>query len=327
MNAGFEIASLGEAEQLLAAGVPAESMMCLHPIKAPGFLRFLHRNRITILAADCAEEIDKIGRDAPGSRVVIRVSVPDRGSRVPLSGKFGAPPDQVPELFARTRSRGLQPFGLTMHVGSQCESLGTWRSAIETCLSLYHRADNAGNPLALFSLGGGLPVPYRATVCTMQAVGRLVDHARQSLPDRCAITVEPGRAIAASAGTLVASVTGLAERADGHWAYIDAGIYHGLFEAAEVGGGIPIPVLAEATERLKLDYHIAGPTCDSLDVPFRRLRLPHLRLGDRLAFGCAGAYSTSMCTTFNGAPPPYVVYVDDQSIEDSAPSFPERSLP
>lgn len=312
-GAGFEIASRSEAESVLQLGVAPERINCLHPIKAPEFLRFLHQRGIDVLAADGVHELDKIAEHAPGSRIVLRISVPNEGSIVPLNRKFGAEPHAVVRLFQQARTRGLQPCGLTIHVGSQCERLETWRAALAICLQVCAEARQNGLPLSFISLGGGLPAPYNTDALSLDAVGQTVQTMLSPLlsSSDCILSVEPGRAIAASAGVLISTVTGLAERADGQWAYLDAGVYHGLLEAARIGGGqIPYPVTAGNPEREPQIYNLAGPTCDSFDLPFERLQLPELRVGDRVAVHCAGAYSTALASTFNGFPMPTVHYLD-----------------
>lgn len=45
---------------------------------------------------------------------------------------------------------------------------------------------------------------------------------------------------------------------------------------------------------------VFGPSCDSLDVVFKDVLLPKLRVGDWLLFPCFGAYSLAGATNFNG---------------------------
>lgn len=313
-GAGFEIASLSEAQAVLALGVSPERIMCLHPVKAPNFVRYLDQRGINVLAADSTHELDKIAELAPGSRIVLRITVPNQGSIVPLNRKFGVEPSAVIQLFQHARARGLRPFGLTIHVGSQCESLETWRAALTICQQVSAEAWQHGFPIQLISLGGGLPAPYTPGSLTLNAISAQVQAVLPNLLSEpsCTISVEPGRAVAASAGVMIATVIGLAERPDGHWAYLDAGVYHGLFEAARIGGGqIPYPVEVQHPNRSTRIYNLAGPTCDSFDLPFERLSLPELHLGDRVAVRCAGAYSTALSSTFNGFPVPAVQYLDD----------------
>ncbi len=303
-GAGFELASPAELRQLLAAGVPADRLMCLHPIKSPAFLRMLRAAGVDTLAADAAEEVEKIAAFAPGSRVLVRVDVPSRGSRRPLGRKFGCPPRDAVPLLRLARTRGLRPAGFTMHVGSQCESLANWAAALDVLATAVRDATAAGMLPELVSLGGGLPVPYTAAAPPLAEVGRVL----AGFTPGCRVTIEPGRAIAAPAGTLVASVIGLADRPDGRWAYLDAGLHHGLAEA----NGITFPVEAEGRGPRRA-YWLAGPTCDAADVlpaPVELPELPELRVGDRLAFRLAGAYSAVRATAFNGFPPPAEVVVD-----------------
>ena len=313
-RAGFEIASLSEAETILQMGVPTERIICLHPIKSPEFLRYLHRHGIDILAADDAHELDKITAHAPGSRIVLRVAVSNEGSVVPLNRKFGAAPSEIVRLLRHARARGLQPHGLTIHVGSQCERLETWRAALEICRQVCAEARQHDFEFSMLSLGGGLPAPYTDDALTLAAIGAEVQAAlpRIALPPASVLSVEPGRAVAASAAVLLATVTGLAERDDGRWAYLDAGTYHGLFEASRIGGGqIPFSVITQNGERQRRVYRLAGPTCDSFDLPFEEIALPELRLGDRVAVLCAGAYSTALSSTFNGFPAPRVYGLEE----------------
>ncbi|MGE0882456.1 MAG: alanine racemase [Blastocatellales bacterium] len=307
-ESGFEIASLSEAETLRQMGVPPEHIICLHPIKTPEFLQILHRHRIEVLAADSVAELDKFAEHAPGSRVVVRVSVSNEGSVFPLNGKFGVEPNEVMELFRQTQLRGLIPHGLTIHVGSQCERTATWIEALTVCRDIFREAERGGLNLKLLSLGGGLPAPYANNAVSVEDVGAAIQSEldRWELPPDCTVSIEPGRGIVASAGTLIATVIGLAERTNGRWAYLDAGVYHGLFEACEAGGGIPFPITVEHAKRPLQIYNIGGPTCDSFDMPFQQRSLPELRVGDRIAIHAAGAYSTELSSTFNGFPAPVI---------------------
>jgi ornithine decarboxylase len=302
VGAGFEVASPAELRQLLAAGVSPHRLMCLHPVKAPTFLLQLAQAGVGTLAVDAAEEVEKVATLAPGSRVLVRVDVPNHGSRHPLRRKFGCPPGDVVRLLQLARDRGLRPAGLTTHVGSQCERLATWATAADILATVAREAADVGLPAEVVSLGGGLPVAYTAEVPSLDRIGRVLT----GFAPGARVTVEPGRAIAAPAGTLFASVIGLADRPDGRWAYLDAGLHHGLGEALPAAGGIVLPAEAEGRGR-RQPYTLAGPTCDGLDALPTAVELPELRVGDRVAFLLAGAYSTSLSRPFNGYPVPVEV--------------------
>ncbi|MBI1760810.1 MAG: type III PLP-dependent enzyme [Acidobacteria bacterium] len=313
MEAGFEIASLSEAATVRRMGVAPERIICLHPIKAPEFLRYLHRHQIGVLAADSRAELDKLAAHAPHSRIVLRLNVANTGSVFPLSNKFGSAPEEALGLLSYARERGLQPHGLTIHVGSQCERAATWTEALHVCRQVWRDAHRAGFALKLLSLGGGLPAPYAPEGLTAAQVALTIRTALENfaLPTGCALSIEPGRALVANAGTLIASVVGLAERQNGSWAYLDAGVYHGLFEACAAGGGLPFQLSTNQPGRPPMLYNLGGPTCDGFDMPFERRALPELRLGDRVAIHTAGAYSTELSSTFNGFPAPTVYGLEE----------------
>lgn len=312
-KAGFEIASISEVETLKIMGVPSARIMCLHPIKSPEFLRSLHHHGIDVLAADSVVELDKLAEHVPASRVVIRVNVSNLGSAITLNGKFGVEPDEVIGMFQQALKRELIPWGITIHVGSQCERTATWIEALGVCREIVREADRNGLKLKLLSLGGGLPAPYENNTITIEEIGAAIQSElnRFELAPDCTVSIEPGRGIAASAGTLITTVIGLAKRPTGQWAYLDAGVYHGLFEACEAGGGISFPISVEHTDRPLQMYNIGGPTCDSFDMPFKQRLLPELRIGDRVAIHTIGAYSTELSSTFNGFPAPTVYSLNE----------------
>lgn len=317
---GFEIASANELRAVLGLGVAADRIMCLHPIKAPAFVRLLSDAGVSVMAVDCREEVEKVARLAPGSRIVARLEVDGKGSRIPLGGKFGCNPDEAVELARLARRLGLWPAGVTMHVGSQCEALGAWSAALRLCRIVCGRLAEDGAPPEIISLGGGLPVPYTPSVPSLALIGELVAAAslhRCGAAD-CRVTIEPGRAVAAAAGTLVASVVGTATRDGLRWVYLDAGTHHGLFEWLPAAGGLTMPVVVEREGGPIRRCRLAGPTCDGYDVLPGEFDLPELRAGDRLAFRLAGAYSTSIATRFNGFDPPRVlVHSGGEAVKDA----------
>lgn len=316
-NVGFEIASQSEAAMLVQAGIASDKIICLHPIKSSDLLSFLHSHQVNILAADSREEIQKIAQYAPGSCVLVRLSVPNEGSIVPLNRKFGVPPEEASALIQFARTLGLQEYGFTLHVGSQCENLTTWQRAINIFQKVFHRTLQLNPHLKHISLGGGLPVSYTVNSLSMETVCKTIQESLTELPlpCECTISIEPGRAIVASAGTLITTVIGLATRDDERWVYLDAGIYHGLFEASKAGGGICYPLTANSCEPTVKPYILAGPSCDDFDVACHQYLLPELKIGDRLAFHFAGAYSNAIATSFNGFPPPAIQYLNDLLIE------------
>jgi predicted O-methyltransferase YrrM len=237
----------------------------------------------------------------------VRLVVPSRGSVWECNEKFGLPLDELPNLVERASALGVRVVGLTMHVGSQATDLTNWSDALARLRKARDVVEQLGSAVRFLSIGGGFPVAYQQPVPDMAVIGRVAEQVLGDLAPGTMLVAEPGRALVAAAGTLVASVVGTASRGGSTWAYLDAGIYHGLSEPFQCGNPDMYPVIAEPTDRAVRRYTLAGPTCDSLDTLNRDVDLPELRTADRVAFQNAGAYSTVFGTEFNAFCPPHVV--------------------
>lgn len=314
LGAGFEVASLAETRQLIRQGVLPERIVCMHPIKSPEFLKYLHKQKIQVMAVDSYEEVDKIARYAPDAKLVVRLSVDNEGSNWHLNGKFGLEVTEFPRIFNYIASRKLVPYGLMFHVGSQCENEANWVKALRSCKDIWEEAHSSGIDLEFLSIGGGMPVQYRKPVPTFERIGSLVSqeieksfHFRRPVK----VIMEIGRALVANSAVLVTTVFGVAKRDATHWAYIETGTYNGLIEAIETQNRqfYTLEVYNEATE--KKTYTIGGPSCVTLDAPFEQVELPELQVGDRLYILSAGAYTLTCAGPFNGFPIPRVYFYED----------------
>lgn len=290
LGAGFDVASINEVRRLQVAGVSADRAIFSSPIKVPGHISEAFELGVDRFAFDSETELEKLARYAPGSRVVLRLEVPARGSRWPLAGKFGAPATEATALFLRAVELGLRPHGVTFHVGSQCLRPESWVDAIEICRAVWADAANAGIRLELLNLGGGLPKRYSEDVPDLDTIGQ---HAVQAIVDAnfgpgVTYAIEPGRFVTADAGALTATVIGKAVRQGRPWVYVDLSVYSGLLE---VIGGWEYPVITERDNQPRQMTTLAGPTCDSTDVLMKDIELPDLEVGDRITLLQAGAYT------------------------------------
>lgn len=308
-GAGLEIASLAELERSLDAGATGERIICSNPIKNPIFLERMHREGVYAMTVDSTFEVEKVARYAPGSRVYVRLAVDNTGSVLPLAGKFGVDGDEALKLFDLARDLGLQPIGLSFHVGSQCLSVNNWVNAIRACGEVWQVAAARGHRLHFLDIGGGFPAGHYHTpsIPTIEGIGAAVmDAVAHYIPrdDLQILALEPGRGLVGESGRLVVSVVGKAKRGSDEWLYLDAGVFNGLMETYE--GFPPVVHLLsdDAAERPTMRYTLAGPSCDSCDVIARGVELPEVHIGDRLVFLDAGAYTNEYAAAFNGFPIP-----------------------
>ncbi|KKQ52265.1 hypothetical protein A2865_02335 [Candidatus Woesebacteria bacterium RIFCSPHIGHO2_01_FULL_39_17] len=303
LGSGFEVASVNESIQLLKQNVSPTKIICMHPIKSPEFLKFLRKNNIWVMAADSYEEVDKISKYAPGSKVVARIAVDNEGSEWKLTGKFGIDVTEFPRFLTYIKSKKLMEFGLTFHVGSQCTNPANWVRALNICDEIWKEAHNLGMNLKFLSIGGGLAVKYIKSVPGISRIGKLVTKEIQKkfkTGGFVTLTMEPGRAVVANSGVLVTQVIGKAKRGLTNWLYIDVGTYNGLIEAIETPDRKFYPIVVENNNRKQEVYNIGGPSCVSLDTPFEEVILPKLNIGERIYLLNTGGYTVMCAAPFNG---------------------------
>ena len=77
---------------------------------------------------------------APGAQVFCRVLVDCGGAEWPLSKKFGCAPEMAKDLLRKAKDWGLDPYGISFHVGSQQTDLEQWDRALGAGLADVLRA-------------------------------------------------------------------------------------------------------------------------------------------------------------------------------------------
>jgi ornithine decarboxylase len=309
----FEAASWAEIRAAVRAGADPGTVLYTNPVKPAADIARACRAGVRRFAADSATELDKIAAQAPGAEVLLRMDAPvagTAGGAVGDQGKFGAPPEQVPALARLAASLGLTPYGLAFHVGSQMMDPAAWEGPIGQCGQIMAVLAADGIRLRLLDLGGGFPVRYDADPPPLAEYATAIGRAVARLPYPVQLACEPGRAIAAPAGTMVASVIGVAWRHGTVRVSLDAGAFHGLIEALESGRELrfPVTIPAVAGRRLLVPCTLTGPSCDSQDTILDHVWLPEPQAGDQVLIGNAGAYTTcySGRSAFNGYPAPEV---------------------
>jgi ornithine decarboxylase len=314
IGSSFEIASYGELELLMKIGIDPSSVLYSNPVKPTDHIRKSYEAGVRYYAFDSALEIKKIAEVAPGSNVYLRLRVSNQGSSFPLTSKFGANAEQAAELMKMAQEFGLNPIGLTFHVGSQSASPETWSSAFETAGRVMLELRREGIILEMLNIGGGFPVEYTSRVPEMYELGY---HIKESLklyiPYPVTLRMEPGRYLVANSSVIVSEVIGREVRGNVDWIYLDVGAFQGLIESLEMPGWqFPMISSRESTKRQSglTPYTVTGPTCDAQDTIAHEVLLPRgLTLGDRVYIGCTGAYTlTYAAAAFNGFPPPKVYY-------------------
>jgi len=280
-----------------------------NPIKAIETLVLLEPYK-PLVTYDNHDEVMKIARHAPHSGLALRIRVPNTGSMVELSSKFGALPGEAVDLIAFAHNNKLEVEGLSFHVGSQCMNPKNYSDALHLAAGIFDEAKSRGFQLKLLDIGGGFPAHYDATVPPFTRVARIINAELDRLfPEPIEILAEPGRFLVASAATAVAQIIGKAIRGGKLCYYINDGVYHTfsgqIFDHAQY----PLKSFKKGPTQI---CSVFGPTCDALDTISLTEELPDLEIGDLLYAENIGAYSAASSTSFNGFPPAKVVHVNQE---------------
>lgn len=310
LNSSFDAASFEEVEMCLHAGAAPGSISYGNTIKKVSAIQRAFAAGIGMYALDSEEELDKLAQHAPGSRVYCRILVENKGADWPLSRKFGTTVESARELMVRAGELGLDPYGLSFHVGSQQMDTAAYEAAIGQVAMVFTDLRDAGINIRMVNLGGGFPVRYREEVPAIdrfaQAImNAMTEHFGNDLPE---ILIEPGRSMVGNAGVLRAEVVLVSRRIKSdptRWVYLDIGRFGGLAETEGESIKYSISTPYEGTEMGPVC--IAGPTCDGADIMYERsnYRLPTaLRCGDQIELLSTGAYTTTYASQkFNGFAP------------------------
>ena len=309
LGGNFDAASIYEIRQCLALGISPERLSFGNTVKKESHIHEAFISGVRHFAFDSLQELKKLARAAPNSSVFCRFLTPNDGADWPLSDKFGCMPNMVVGLFFHAVDLGLNPVGVSFHVGSQQKKISTWEKALEKAGEIFYQSTNNGIDLSFLNLGGGFPSQYRTPVCDLDDYTRVIKcslkkHFSSPIPR---IIVEPGRYISGDAGVIQSEVVLISRKspeARKRWVYLDIGKFGGLPEVLDESiqyqiktpkdGGDVGPVV------------IAGPTCDEVDVMYDAAdyELPiDLEIGDRVEILSTGAYTASYCSVgFNGFP-------------------------
>jgi len=310
LGSHFDVASKGEIEKLLDLGVSPENMSFGNTIKKSSDIEFAFKNGIRTFAVDSEMELEKIAINAPGSDIYVRISTNgmEDDADWPLTKKFGTSVDHAIQLVKYANSLGLNPIGVSFHVGSQNYNPNNWRVAIREVSVVFEEARRLGIKMKMVNTGGGMPIKYSRNIPTVKEIANVINQSvKDYLGEDITVIVEPGRSMVGNAGAIVSSVILRSKKGDENWVYTDAGVFHGLTETIQ-NIRYEISIIGKENEN-KQKFVLAGPTCDSVDVMYYDCELPETTtIDDLIVFYNTGAYTTEYGTNFNGIPSPKIIF-------------------
>jgi len=261
-----------------------------------------------LVTYDNIDELKKIKKHCPHAGLVLRIRVPNTGSMVELSSKFGAHPGEAVDLILEAFKIGLVVEGISFHVGSQCNNFENYIQALQLTASILKESASRGHKINIIDIGGGFPVKYHPKVKSFRTLARKLNTEFDRLfPKTIEILAEPGRFMVANTGTLVTKIIGKAVRDGKTCYYLDDGVYHTFSGIVFDHCTYPLKSFKGGEKKVSAAF---GPTCDAFDTISMSEELPDLEIGDFVYAENIGAYSIASSTCFNGFPPAKVVHIN-----------------
>jgi ornithine decarboxylase len=325
-GASFDCASIPEIELALKYGKDPNRIIFANPCKAPGAIKVAKKNNVSLMTFDNIEELSKVKNYYPEARCVLRILGDDSHSKEPFGSKFGAiVPHESDELLQYAKDKGLNVVGVSFHVGSGAFNATGYVNSIKMARSVFDKAISLGFKMELLDIGGGWPGTDEKNL--IKSIADEINPLIDTLFDKeVKVIAEPGRYFATECVTLAVSIIGKRVRFLGEnkskqiFYYLSDGIYGSfnniVFDHAEPEYLMHILKATphddhQITEGLQdgTESTLFGPTCDSIDVILKNIKLPNLEIGDWLYFSHMGAYTSAAASSFNGFKTPTPIYI------------------
>ena len=319
LGSGFDIVSQGELERVLAAGGEASKVVFSGVAKSRAEIMRALEVGIRCFNVESIAELHRINQIAGEMGKVAPISLrvnPDVDAHTHpyistglKENKFGVSVDEAREVYKLAATLPhVKITGMDCHIGSQLTELQPFLDATDRLIRLMEQLKEDGITLKHLDLGGGLGVTY-----TDETPPHPSDYATALLNklkdyEDLEIILEPGRAISANAGVLVAKVQYLKSNESRNFAITDTGM-NDMIRPALYEAYMNIIEIDRTLGRKKAIYDVVGPVCETSDFLGKQRELA-IAEGDYIAQRSAGAYGASMSSNYNSRPRTAEVLVD-----------------
>ena len=319
LGSGFDIVSQGELERVLAAGGEASKVVFSGVAKSHAEIMRALEVGIRCFNVESIAELHHINQIAGEMGKIAPISLrvnPDVDAHTHpyistglKENKFGVSVDEAREVYKLAETLPhVKITGMDCHIGSQLTELQPFLDATDRLIRLIEQLQEDGITLKHLDLGGGLGVTYTDEMpphpsnYATALLNKLKDY------EDLEIILEPGRAIAANAGILVAKVQYLKSNESRNFAITDTGM-NDMIRPALYEAYMNIIEIDRTLGREKAIYDVVGPVCETSDFLGKQRELA-IAEGDYIAQRSAGAYGASMSSNYNSRPRTAEVLVD-----------------
>ncbi len=328
----IDVASTGELVHALNYGISSSQIIFGGPGKSPEGIKIALEAGIFAFNVESQQELLLIRQYSRSlhtkTQVMIRINPQFTADEAVIrmggvASPFGIEEADLDEAIALCDPDFVKYAGLFVYAGSQYlkaeDIAANTKYLLQVISDRINLANYRNSPITMLDFGGGFGVPE-----SYEQMGLDLDRLRQELqvlftehlPPTLQNTLqriffESGRFVTASAGVFVTTVMDIKVSRGQKFIVTDGGNnnlgvkqpQYRVFEPSIwIAGRKAAPALEEVT--------IVGPTCTPLDVIHKGIKLPEIRIGDRLVIDHCGAYLLSFSPlNFCGHPVPAEVLI------------------
>lgn len=308
---GMDVASAGELQLALDAGLPAQHISFAGPGKREHELDRAIEAGVT-LSVESAGELQRIaaGGERAGRtpQVALRINPAFRlkASGMHMGGgpsPFGIDEELAPEVLELATALPVRMRGLHIYAGSQNLSATHLIEAQNAIFDLAERlAGYFPQGVEWLNIGGGFGIPYFPSdkALDIQSVADNLARRLRVFGTRvgpCEVVLELGRYLVGEAGVYLCRVIERKQSRGQLYLVTDGGMHHHLAASGNLGQVIrknfPLVLADRVQGEPSETVNVVGPLCTPLDILGERVALPEAKPGDLIAVLQSGAYGYS----------------------------------
>jgi diaminopimelate decarboxylase len=326
MGCGFDIVSGGELERVRRAAPDALRRVVFSGVgKQVWEMDAALEAGILLFNVESEAELELLSERAQAlgktARIALRVNPDVFAETHPYistglsAHKFGIAIARAREVYKRAAALpGLNPAGVSVHIGSQIRAVEPFGQALQRVRTLVEELRSDGLKIEHVDAGGGFGIEYGSGAFDPAAsvASYAQELSRVMLGLDVKLLLEPGRFLVAQAGALVTTVLYTKQNGDRHFVITDAAMNDLIRPALYQAHHEIWPVIKD--ERPLQTADIVGPVCESGDFFARDRETAEMRSGDLVVLLDAGAYGMSLASHYNTRVHPAEVLVEDGKV-------------
>ncbi|HET9695579.1 MAG TPA: diaminopimelate decarboxylase [Terriglobales bacterium] len=328
LGSGFDIVSGGELERVMLVDRKAASRVVFSGVgktreemdlalKA-GILMFnVESEGEGELLAERAAKVKKTGRVAMRVNPDVFAETHPYISTGLHKHKFGVPIEDSRRMYrAMGKSKHLDVAGISVHIGSQIQSVDPFQAAMDRVAELARSLRNEGHDIRFIDCGGGLGIHYQGE--HQADFGEVTQKYAHAVIKPLAelgihLLLEPGRTIIGPCGALVTRVLYRKQNGDKKFLVVDGGMNDLIRPSLYSAYHEIVPVTLGSKKRETVD--VVGPICETGDFFARDRELPEVAAGELIALLDTGAYGMSIASNYNTRGRAAEVLVDGKKVK------------